>query len=108
VNEFVHRHAGAVTGCLSGFDRVLFRGTYRLPAHVGGLMSCPWAWRVLLKDFGGWAQGLTARVRGASERVMAEAGRPVVYLPGPPASKEGLARSIAPPGTGWRKGRYAC
>jgi hypothetical protein len=95
VNEFVQRHAKSVTGCLSGFDRVLFRGTYRLLAHVGGLRSCLWAWRVLLKDFAGWAESLTARVRAASERVMAGAGRPVVYLASPSASKEDLARSIA-------------
>ena len=95
MDEFVQRFAGSVTGCLSGFDRVLFRGTFRRLAHVGGLMSCLWAWRVLLKDFGGWAEGLTAGVRAASERAMTEAGRPVVYLPGPSASKEDVARSIA-------------
>ena len=95
MDEFVQRFAGRVTGCLSGFDRVLFRGTHRLLAHVGGLMSCLWAWRVRLKDFGAWADGLTADVRAASERAMADAGRPVVYLPGPSASKEDLARRIA-------------
>ena len=95
MNEFVQRFAGSVTGCLSGFDRVLFRGTYRRLAHVGGLMSCLWAWRVLLKDFGGWAESLTAGVRAASERAMAEAGRPVVYLAGPSVSKEEYARDVA-------------
>jgi hypothetical protein len=95
VNEFVHRHAKAVTGCLSGFDRVLFRGTHRLLAHVGGLMSCLWAWQVLLKDFGGWAESLSARVKAASERAMAEAGRPVVYLASPSVSKEEYARDVA-------------
>lgn len=95
MNDFVQRHAGCVTGCLSGFDRLLFRGTIRLLASVSGLMSYLWSARVLLKDFGDWSEALTARVRGASEAVMRDAGRPVQYLPDPSASKEDLARSIA-------------
>ena len=95
MNEFVHRHAKSVTGCLSGFDRVLFRGTIRLLASVSGLMSYLWSARVLLKDFGEWSAALTAQVRAASERVMRDAGRPLQYLNDPSASKEDLARSIA-------------
>jgi len=95
VNEFVRRHAGCVTGCLSGFDRLLLRGTIRLLASVSGLMSYLWSSRVLLKDFGEWSAALTAQVRAASEGVMREAGRPVVYLSDPSASKEDLARSVA-------------
>jgi hypothetical protein len=95
VNEFVRRHAGCVTGCLSGFDRLLLRGTIRLLANAAGLMRYLWAARVLLKDFGEWSAALTAQVREASEGVMREAGRPVVYLNDPSASKEDLAREVA-------------
>ena len=95
MNEFLQRHAGCVIGCLSGFDRVLFRGTIRLLASASGLMSYLWASRVLLKDFGEWSAALTAQVRAASEGVMREAGRPVTYLSDPSASKEDLARSVA-------------
>ena len=94
MNEFVLRHAGCVIGCLSGFDRLLFRGTVRMLASVSGLMSYLWSARVLLKDFGDWSAALTARVRTASEGVMRDAGRPVVYLSDPSASKEDLARSV--------------
>jgi hypothetical protein len=86
---------GGVIGCLGGFDRLLFRGTVRLLASASGLMSYLWSARVLLKDFGDWSAALTARVRAASEGVMRDAGRPVVYLPDPSASKEDLARSVA-------------
>jgi hypothetical protein len=95
VNEFLHRHAGCVIGCLSGFDRLLFRGTVRLLASASGLMSYLWSARVPLKDFGEWSAALTARVRGESEAVMRDAGRPLLYLNDPSASKEELARSIA-------------
>lgn len=95
MNDFLHRHAVRVTGCLSGFDRLLFRGTVRMLASASGLMSYLGSARVLLKDFGEWSAALTARVREASERVMRDAGRPVQYLSDPSASKEDLARSIA-------------
>jgi hypothetical protein len=95
VNEFVQRHAGSVIGCLSGFDRLLFRGTVRMAACASGLMRYLWSARVLLKDFGEWSAALTARVREGSEAVMRDAGRPLVYLRDPSVSKEDLARSIA-------------
>ena len=95
MNEFLQRHVGRVTGCLSGFDRVLFRGTIRLLASASGLMSYLWSARVLLKDFGEWSAALTAQVRAASEAVMRDAGRPLLYLNDPSASKEDLARSVA-------------
>lgn len=95
METFVQRFASCVTGVLSGFDRVLFRGTFLPLAYASGLMRYLWACRVLLKDFGDWSEGLTARVRAASERAMEEAGRPVVYLADPSASKEAYAREVA-------------
>jgi len=92
---FLQRFAGCVTGCLSGFDRVLFRGTMRMLSHVPGLMSYLWALQVLLKDFADWSESLTRRVRAGSEGVMRGAGRPVVFLSDPGVSKEDYARRIA-------------
>src|SRR5687768_3233995 len=94
MNEFVQRHAAKVIGMLSGFDRILFRGTLRRLANVGGLRGWLWAKQVLLKDFGVWSQGLTGQVREASERVMREADRPMRYLNDSSISKEELARAM--------------
>jgi hypothetical protein len=80
---------------LSGFDRVLFRGTLRMLATARGLMNYLWSSRILLKDFGEWSQELTGQIRRASEAVMKEAGRPCRYLNDPSLSKEQLAREIA-------------
>jgi hypothetical protein len=95
MNEFVQQHACKIIGMLSGFDRMLFRGTLRRLANAGGLFGWLWARRVLLKDFGVWSQELTARVREASEEVMRSAGRPMQYLNDSSLSKEQLARRIA-------------
>lgn len=95
MNEFVQRHASKVMGLLSGFDRMLFRGTLRRLANVGGLSSWLWVKQVLLKDFGNWSQALTEQVRESSEAVMRAADRPMRYLNDSSLSKEKLARQIA-------------
>jgi len=82
-------------GSLSGFDRMLFRGTQRMLATARGLMNYLWSIQVLLKDFGDWSKDLTERLRAASKQVMVDAGRPCRYLSNPSASKEELARAIA-------------
>ena len=38
MERFLSKHANAVTGTLSGFDRLVFRGTSRHLAHSGGMM----------------------------------------------------------------------
>ena len=37
MHEFVQRHGASVIGMLSGFDRLLFRGTLRRIANAAGL-----------------------------------------------------------------------
>jgi hypothetical protein len=95
MNEFVQRHGSSVIGVLSGWDRMLFRGTYRMLATARGLMNYLWKVQVKLKEFSGWSQALTEQIRRQSEDVMKRANRPLVYLNDPAASKEDLARSIA-------------
>lgn len=94
MNSFISRLGGRVTGVLHGFDRLRFAGTQRLLANAAGLGAYLAHAGVLLKDFAGWAEGLTARVRAASEAVMRDAGRPLVYLSRSSDSKEQVAESI--------------
>jgi hypothetical protein len=95
MNEFVQRNASAVIGMLSGFDRLLFRGTLRRIASASGLSSFLSYTGVLLKDFGAHSEKLTEQVRAASSAVAAKAGRPEEYLEDPSVSKEDFAREIA-------------
>jgi hypothetical protein len=95
MNVFLQRHAASVIGVLHGFDRLLCRGTQRLLATAAGLMRYLWSAQVLLKDFGDWSQSLTEQVRSASEQVMRDANRPLIYLRDASASKEEMARRIA-------------
>jgi hypothetical protein len=83
-------------GVLSGFDRLVFRGTLRgLVLRKFGMTRYLWANRVLLKDFGGHAEALSGEIKQASEALATETGRPVRYLASSAASKEAIAREIA-------------
>lgn len=95
MHAFVQRHLGSVTGCLSGFDRLRFRGTLRMLAHAGGFASFLRQVGVKIKDFGAYVQETSERLRRSSEQVAEAAGRPVQYVASPAASKEDLARGIA-------------
>jgi hypothetical protein len=95
MNAFVQRHLSAVTGMLSGFDRVRFRGTLRMLAHTGGFASFLRIIGVKLKDFGSWADNTTRQLNQATEKMAEAARREVLYLPDPSINKEEFARSIA-------------
>jgi hypothetical protein len=84
-----------MTGVLSGFDRLRLRGTLRhlFSAHGDGSLSQRLSHPD--QDFGGFAQGLTARIKAAAYATAAQAGRPFRYLASSQTSKETLARQIA-------------
>ena len=95
MDQFVSKHAKDVIGTLSGFDRLVFRGTLRILAHRGGMMAYLWAARVLLKNFARHAEALTRQLRDASEEAARRDGRPIRYLPSSATNKEQIAREIA-------------
>lgn len=95
MKKFIHRHQDRITGILSGFDRLLFRGTLRQIVYVGGMMRFLWTRQVLLKDFGAFAASVTERVRTASCQAALAQNRPVAYLPSLHTNKEAVALKIA-------------
>ena len=95
MESFVQKHARSVMGVLSGFDRLVFRGTIRQLAHVSGLDSYLAVMGVLLKDFGKHAEALSQHLKAAVTRRIEGLGRPVMYLPTSSVSKEQQARAIA-------------
>ena len=92
---FVTRFARSITGVLSGFDRLRLRGTLRHLYQPTVMEAYLNACRVLIKDFGTFAQALTARIKAAAYAAAEHAGRPFRYLPQSQFSKEDLARQIA-------------
>lgn len=82
-------------GMLQGWDRVRFRGTLRMLAHVVGMTLFLGYQKHLLKDFKLYAEAVSRRVREQSVAVAQAAGRPVEYLNSPKISKEQRALEIA-------------
>ena len=96
METFVSRHAGAVIGALTGFDRIVFRGTLRgLILRRFGMARYLWAAKVPLKEFGAHAQQLSGQLKGASEALAQRTCRPLRYLASSAANKEIIARKIA-------------
>jgi len=60
MHEFIARYQDKITGMLSGFDRLVLRGTLRSIAHREGMQRYLWANDVLLKDFGARRAGQPA------------------------------------------------
>src|ERR1035438_8297428 len=90
MKEFIAKFGDQISGVVSGFDRLVFRGHLRGISYVTGMKQYLWANQVLNKEFGAHAEKITARLKEAS---LAEAGKlqrpvgrdgpgvPVTYVP---------------------------
>jgi hypothetical protein len=94
VERFVKRHEGRIKGIISGFDRVLFRGTLRSISHVKGMDIFLRSHHILYKDFGAFSQRLTNQIKAHAENIAAKRKRPFQYLSSPKIRKEDAARKI--------------
>jgi len=95
MNQFIQKYGDDVTGTLSGWDRIVFRGTIRTLCYVQGMMGYLSRAGVLLKNFGEHAQAMTERLIEASLAAAEEADRPVEYLQSSKIRKDEYARNIA-------------
>ncbi len=95
MNQFIQKYDEEVTGTLSGWDRVVFRGSLRMLCFVDGMMGYLSRVGVLLKDFGEHAQAITGRLIAASLAAAEKAQRPIEYLPSSGTRKDEYARNIA-------------
>lgn len=94
-NAFVNQFGRYVSGFLSGFDRMRFRGTLRMLFQPEVLELWLLRQGVLVKDFKGFAMAQTERIKHLAREAAAAAGRPWRYLVSAATSKEDLARDIA-------------
>jgi hypothetical protein len=94
MERFLKRYEDRITGILSGFDRLLFRGSLRSISYVDGLQIFLNAEHVLLKDFAGYVERLTARLKTHAADLAERTGRPFLYLPASRTSKEEVIRQL--------------
>ena len=96
MKQFLSRHEDRITGVLSGFDRLVFRGTLRHISYTDGMGKYLSYQKILLKEFAEFALQRTSELKQAlyqqAERLLQ---RPVVYLESCRKNKEAIAREIA-------------
>src|SRR5207253_2831415 len=95
-----------ISGVLSGWDRIRFRGTLRRIASLSGMGSFLSEQRILLKEFKDWALSLTGSVRGGVERLAEAHDLRVEHVASSATNKEERARSVA--GARWEQVGLSC
>jgi len=95
LQEFIAKFSAQLLGVLSGFDRLLIRGTLRAICYPQGMMGYLSGVNIRLKDFGRHVQAVSARMKTTSQARAAALGRKVLYVASPQVRKEDLARAMA-------------
>ncbi len=94
MEKFIARHAARISCTLSGFDRLVFRGTLLPLMSDSGMFHFLNRTGVRLLDFKDYVTETSAQVKAAAEAEAETLGRPVEYLDSPKTSKEDLAKSL--------------
>lgn len=94
MKRFVARFESLITGVLSGFDRLVFRGSLLPRMRRRGMHDHLAHADVRLLDFGAYAEKTSERVKAAALAPARGAGRPVQYLSSSRGSKEELASAL--------------
>jgi hypothetical protein len=100
MQTFLSIHHDVITGTLSTFDRLIFKGHLSGLYPQGAFARFLNSQHILLKDFAAYAETTTAQLKAHAQQVAAEAQRPYLYLAAASTaasghSKEAQARTIA-------------
>ena len=94
METFIARYRSAITATLSGFDRLVFRGSLRGLVMKGGMQAFLNSAGVRLFDFKKYVLTTSEGVKDASLRVATEQQRPIRYLESARIDKEALAHQL--------------
>jgi hypothetical protein len=97
MEKFVHKHAQFITGTLSCFDRVIFKGHLRQINWPGGMERLIMRHGRLIKDFGEFVHQHSERLVLYAQQTAAKANRPYRFLrsSAETANKDEKAQAIA-------------
>jgi len=95
MKEFIAIFGDRLLGVLSGFDRLVFRGTLRAIVYAQGMEAYLEQNHVLLKNFAEHVEPVSRRLKQASLAAAEKMGRTVKYLASGAVSKEETARAMA-------------
>src|SRR5258708_19472375 len=67
-SRFIQRFGDRITGVLSGFDRLVLRGSLLAIVSVQGMKRLLWLKHLLLNDFARWAPPFTPQLKQPSRQ----------------------------------------
>jgi hypothetical protein len=94
MEQFLSRHKEHISGVLSGFDRLLFRGTLRSISYLEGMAKFLSYNHILLKDFGSFVEKQSCHLKEHAKAYAHHLRRPYLYLQSSSTSKEQIAKDI--------------
>lgn len=94
MEKFIQRFADKIIGVLSGFDRLVIRGTLRGICRHTGMREFLYQNGVLMKDFRSYAQRVTEQFRSCLHQEADSKGRPFLYLASSKTNKEEVALKV--------------
>jgi len=95
MQQFTARFGSLIQGAISGFDRLLLRGSLRQLNHAHGMEVFLFMKGILFKDYDNYVKNVSQRVKQASIAPFLERKLPVEYLRGGDTDKDQRARQIA-------------
>ena len=93
--KLLELYKNKIMGAITGLDRIRFRGTIRWLANQNGIRSFLSCHHILLKDFKGWALGITNDIRESCAKSAEQCGIETFYLNRSGINKEERARKVA-------------
>lgn len=94
MGSFLARFGSLVTAVLSGFDRLVVRGTILALVREGGMFTHLDRSGIRLLDFKDHVSSVSGRLKASIQEEAQELGRPTIYLPSSGTDKEKLARKL--------------
>lgn len=94
MEKFLERYDSKITGVISTFDRMIFKGHILAFFQKGQRHWYLFQEKVLFKDFKKYAQKTSQRVKEHVEEIARKEARPVIYLESSRMGKEDIARKI--------------
>jgi hypothetical protein len=102
MQKFTAKFGDLIQGVISGFDRLVLRGSLRAIQYQFGMMGYLWHKQVPLTEFGKHAEQVTRQIKEASLAEAARLDRPFEYLRSSKTDKKAMAeRSLC--ATGYQK-----
>lgn len=94
MDSFLHKFGSFIKGCISGFDRLVFKGYLRPLMYPAGMQDYLAKHGVLNKHYREWMVEQSAALEDAADRIsQAHCGCPVTYIASCNAEKDDLVQA---------------